>query len=448
MTLNYANIDFNSLVEQLTSKLKQKDSWKDITESSTSATLIELFSYTNNLLMFYLQRTFEEHFVDTAQYWESLVRLAKLVNYKVRRPKGACGLVRITPRMSLKNNVEVTKGTRIYSNNNMVFYVAESVIFQKEDSYLDIKVRQGVKRTKIFSGTGKSFQKFIFGTEKTTDIDLVVEVNNNLLIQVDSIIASSINNCYELVTEIDGGLSLNFGTPFVGGVPALNSSIKVTYYDVEGLLSNIYSDDNWSTELNDFIVTQISPLVGGDDMETVEELRRNIPAIFSTGARCISKDDFKSIVEAHPGVDKVYVRDVKDNLDIPFKSISIYIKPVDGYILSEVLKEDITKIIKKRYIIGTDFSINSPLLREVQVLLRIKIKEGFSKNELVQKCNEQINKLYANLDFGEWVHLSLINSTIKVLNGVHSVSIILPTDDVFMNPWEFAVLKSVKIEVL
>jgi len=81
----YMDYSFTALVDKLKQKLKEKDSWKDVTESSIGTTLIELIAYAIQELVFFQQRAFEESFVDTAQFWESLVRLGLLIGYKVRR---------------------------------------------------------------------------------------------------------------------------------------------------------------------------------------------------------------------------------------------------------------------------------------------------------------------------------------------------------------------------
>lgn len=449
VSLNYANIDFESLVTQLKEKIRQKDSWKDTVDASTGTTFIELFAYIANLLMFYLQRTFEEHYVDIAQYRESLIRLGKLVGYKVRRPKGSEGIVRFTPINPLQSPVQIPKGTEVYTNNNIVFYTTDTVVIYPQDEYIDINIRQGIRRTQEFISNGKSFQEFKFGSPNTSDIDITVMAGESQLNIVSSLATVEGTGYIGLFTDLDNRQVLCLGTPLIGGVPIQGTPITVTYYDTIGLDSNIFSQISWTTELNGFRVDSVSSsMSGGDGDETVEELRMNIPAVFATGDRCVTKSDFKAIVKSIAGVDKVYVREVKDNLDVPFKTISIYVKPVGSFELDSSFKAYIEGILNSRNMIGIDYNVTSPLVRSVSVLVRVKVKAGYNTGVVRGKCGIVLSELYSTADFGEWIEIGEITTSLNSLSEVDSTIVILPNQDIALKPWELIKVGNIVVEAV
>jgi len=54
-------------------------------------------------------------------------------------------------------------------------------------------------------------------------------------------------------------------------------------------------------------VTNTTPIIGGDDAETAEEIRTEAPNVFKTGDRLVTKDDFKAILLNTPSIAEVSV---------------------------------------------------------------------------------------------------------------------------------------------
>jgi len=94
--LDYTDYDYDSLVEQLTNVIKLTETWKDNYQSSTGQTLIQLFSYIANLLMYYIERRAQEGYLGTAQLRTSLVNLVQLVGYKPSRKVSATGTLKFS----------------------------------------------------------------------------------------------------------------------------------------------------------------------------------------------------------------------------------------------------------------------------------------------------------------------------------------------------------------
>ena len=126
--MDFARIGFEELVDQLIQKLREKDAWKDANLQSTGRTIIELYAYVAQLLLYYLKRSYEELFVDSAQYWESLCRLANMFEAPVKRPIGCSGKVKLVLKEPADTSIVIPQYT-VLSCDGVLFYTVHDVVF-------------------------------------------------------------------------------------------------------------------------------------------------------------------------------------------------------------------------------------------------------------------------------------------------------------------------------
>ncbi len=95
--VNFNTFDFASIKESLLDyvKLYFPEDFNDYIESSEFIALLEIFAYVGELLAYRIDLNAHENFITTAQRKESILRLAKLISYKVSRNIAARGLVKI-----------------------------------------------------------------------------------------------------------------------------------------------------------------------------------------------------------------------------------------------------------------------------------------------------------------------------------------------------------------
>lgn len=448
--LNYADISYEGLVTQLKNKLKEKDAWKDTYASSTGTTLIELMAYSVNVLMFYLQRTFEEHFVDLAKYWTSLVRMSKLVDYSVARPSGSSGVLRFTAATSLTNPITIPRYTVISDANNTLYYT-DTVADLSVGGYVDVAVRQGSKQSRDITAIGGDFQEYNIGSITTTNTDIKVILNDTqTLTKVGNFLQVSGTGYYETNTELDGSLNIKFGTSSIGGAPTIGTKITVEYYNVKGKASNMFdSTMNWYSNILNTSISLISSFVGGDDIEDIASLKRNIPVYFAAGQRGVTIDDYKILVDSLSGIRKILVKDVKDSFGFPFREVHIFVIPEGGYTISPSLKSDIDAKLAPRSMTGIAYLLKDALIREVDILAQVKIKAGYNTSVAKSAILAKLTDMYdvANLEFGQWIDILTIQNAILNIDGVYMVNILLPALNIInMYSYEFLKLKDISIE--
>jgi hypothetical protein len=112
--VNFNAFDFNTIKESLLdyTKLYFPENFNDFIETSEYIAILELFAYVGELLAYRIDLNAHENFITTAQRKESILRIAKMLSYKVSRNIPLRGLVKIT-------SVQTTESVFDSSNRNI-----------------------------------------------------------------------------------------------------------------------------------------------------------------------------------------------------------------------------------------------------------------------------------------------------------------------------------------
>lgn len=96
--INFAAFDYNSVKQSIIEyiKLYFPESFDDYIESSELIALVESFAYIAELMAYRIDVVGHENFLSTAQRRDSILKIAKMLSYKVSRAIPARGLAKIT----------------------------------------------------------------------------------------------------------------------------------------------------------------------------------------------------------------------------------------------------------------------------------------------------------------------------------------------------------------
>ena len=95
------------------------DDFNDFVESSEYVALIDLIAYISQALSFRVDLNARENFLETAERRNSILRLARLINYNAKRNKPATGLLKIDS-VSTSQDVTDSTGTNL-ANTSVVW---------------------------------------------------------------------------------------------------------------------------------------------------------------------------------------------------------------------------------------------------------------------------------------------------------------------------------------
>jgi phage-related baseplate assembly protein len=444
--LDYTKITFEELVDQLINELKTKDAWKDAYLQSTGRTLIELYAYVAQLLLYYLKRSFEEMFVDSAQYWESLCKIANMLEAPVKRPIGASGKVKLRLKEVSNQPVVVPAKTQL-SCDGVLFYTVSDVVFNPGEVEKEVVVRQGAWLEKSFVSNGNQLrQDYQIVGENVSDLDVEVYVGS-MVYSVVSYFGQTFGDFQAKVwTSPDRALNVSFLKGF--GTPSYGEVIRVKYSEVDPSYFPAV-DSQWSVVGDDRfeVVADLSTFSKGAGWEDVEGFRQRLQGWYGVGQRAVTKEDFWYLVKSVEGVGKVQVVDVKDNFEAPFREVEIYVADVDGGVPSQDILDRVKSFLDNAGGVGVLYTVKPVQLVEVDVYVKAYISRVYSSVVVQSKVINAIRKLYSDLEIQEWVSIDRLRREVLMVEGVRSCEVVLPSVDKVLRKGQKVVLGQVRVDV-
>ena len=118
---DFKSYDFETLRRTMVAYLQENypDDFNDYVESSEYVALIDLIAYIAQALSFRVDLNARENFLETAERRNSVLRLARLINYNAKRNKPATGLLKIDT-ISTTQDVKDTSGVNL-ANSTVVW---------------------------------------------------------------------------------------------------------------------------------------------------------------------------------------------------------------------------------------------------------------------------------------------------------------------------------------
>lgn len=475
--LNYVNYDFDALLSQLRTIVKQEDVWKDIDiESGTGNFLLELFSYVGNMIMYYIERRAQESYINIAQLKSSIVRLVDLINYRPHRKISAIGDLKFTlPGGFHAYDIYISKGTIVQNSAGTQYVVKDETVLRTGDTTVTVSGIQGEYVIYSFTSTEEANMAFKINDTSIEDTNIQVLVDGVEYTLVDNFVDSTSDSLHcRQVTNLDDTVTIWFGDGTFGKIPALNASITVTAIKTAGLSGNLYSlsvintivsniYDSAGTVANSLLTIENSSLfLGGDDAEDKEEIRKEAPLVFKTGQRAVTRDDFISILENMGGVASAYAwgeRDVSSPDVTMFNKINLvclledWINPDTAFKLS--IKEALN--LKDQLTVWIEF-VDADVI-ETTADVEVKVNSAYQNNVVVTAVSNELDSIFAlgTVKLGTAVRYSDMVRALDEVVGVDYVHLtvtfkkVLGTGDgyqiVFSDTVELEPIKPATVEI-
>ena len=207
---DFKSYDFETLRRTMIAYLRENypDDFNDFIESSEYVALIDLIAYVAQSLSFRVDLNARENFLETAERRNSVLRLARLINYNAKRNVAATGLLKI-------QSVSTTEEVRDFTGNSL----ANVTVLWNDATNANYR-EQFIN---ILNAANLSGQKFGSPGESDTIGGIRTEVyntnssNTGLPIFSFSRSVSGINRSFDIVpSTIDTGLSITEKDPVPG----------------------------------------------------------------------------------------------------------------------------------------------------------------------------------------------------------------------------------------
>jgi len=387
--VNFSNLDFDQVKTSLKDYLRANSNFTDYDfEGSNLSTIIDVLAYNTYITSYNANMIANEVFIDSATLRENVVALARNIGYLPRSKKSARATISFfvdttninPPPSSLtlrKGPIASTSGS--FGNESFVFSIVEDItvpVFNNIASFDDIEIYEGTLLTSNFTYSSLNpNQKFILPNSgiDTDLISVTVKPNQQSTTGVkysiqDSLFDIDPDSKVYYVQEIeDERYEIFFGDNIFGRSLEEGNYITADYIITNGDSANGVSQFSFAGRLTysrngvEYTVTSgISLLTtgliasGGENIESVESIKKFAPRIYATQNRALTANDYESLIPSkiYPETESISVFGGEELNPPQYGKVFISIKPRSGDFLPNLIKENIKLKLKKYAVAG------------------------------------------------------------------------------------------------
>ena len=387
--VNFSNLDFDQVKTSLKEYLRSNSNFTDYDfEGSNLSTILDVLAYNTYITSYNANMVANEVFIDSATLRENVVALARNIGYVPRSRKAAMATINffvdttsITPTPStitLRKGV-VAASTGTFAGQSFVFSILEDVtvpIFDGIAFFDDLEIHEGVLLESNFTYSSTNLNQRFILPNSGIDTDLIrVSVKNNqsstaaakYSLQDSLFDINSSSRVYYLQEIEDERYELLFGDGVFGKALEEGNYITANYIVSNGDSANGISSFNFAGRLTytrngiQYNVTSGVSLVtpgiissGGENIETVESIKKFAPRIYATQNRALTSNDYETLIPAriYPETESISVFGGEELVPPQYGKVFISIKPRTGDFLPNLTKENIKLRLKKYSVAG------------------------------------------------------------------------------------------------
>jgi hypothetical protein len=384
-------LDFDQIKQSLKDYLRGQEQFKDYDfEGSTMNILLDLLSYNTHYQAFYANMVANEAFLDSAVVRNSVVSLAKQLDYRPRSKKASRVVTNIQLVANTNTRTEAVATTVLagkeYINAGTTFSarnaLGKTVSFVTLDTYkfqivngqffvLGATLYEGSLKTASFIVNSKdTLQKFIID-DTSIDIDSLqlriqrsttdTEGSSDLWVRATDINTLNGDSTVFFVQESENGKwEVYFGDGIVGKAVENGNLISMVYLSTSGPDGNgIGTTDSVTSPtfrasnpeykvrvvVDEFGTPQ--PSFGGEDPETIDSIKYYAPRNYQAQDRAVTADDYLAILAREYSLrsESFLVWGGEENDPPQYGKVFISIKPKNSAKLSITEKQSISNTI-------------------------------------------------------------------------------------------------------
>ncbi len=387
--VNFSNLDFDQVKATLRDYLKANPNFTDYDfEGSNLSTILDVLAYNTYISSYNANMVANEVFIDSATLRENVVSLARNIGYVPRSRKSASATVsffvdlsNVTPApssLTLKKGIVATSSGN-FGNQSFAFSILEDItvpVFNQQATFTNVKINEGILLTNNFTYSSRNpNQRFILPNSgiDTALISVAVQSNENATTSVKYAYQDSLfdingsSNVYFIQEIEDERYELIFGDGIFGRKLEEGNFITANYITSNGDSANGVNSFTFSGRLTytrnsieytvtsgiSLLTTQL-PARGGENIESVESIKKYAPRIYASQNRALTANDFETLIPSkiYPETDAISVFGGEELIPPQYGKVFISIKPRFGDFLPNLEKESIKLKLKKYAVAG------------------------------------------------------------------------------------------------
>ena len=443
--VNFSSVDFDEIKQSIKDYLKSNSEFTDYDfEGSNLSTIIDTLAYNTYISSYNANMVSNEVFLDSATLRENVVSIARNIGYLPRSRKSARARVTFSIDVGGTPVVAVTLkagpcclSSQNFSNTSFSFCVLEDITVPVDSTgtatFEDIDVYEGSFLTQSFTVNSRlPNQKFILPNSGIDTDTLRVNVKDSASSSVtrkyeqySSLISADKDTALYFLRETEGErYELLFGDGVFGVELEEPNEIIVNYLSCSGAAPNGLSsfsfagrveDNNGNALTNGFSsITTIEAATGGDDIESVESIKKLAPNIYASQDRAVTSTDYEALVpRLYSEAESVAAYGGEDLNPPQYGKVFVSIKPYNGVFLSEEIKRNLQLQLRKYSVAGIITEIIDLKYLYIEVDTNVyynqnlvggpaQVKSAVTNNILKYADSTQLNKFGARFKYSKF----------------------------------------------
>jgi hypothetical protein len=387
--VNFSNVDFDEIKQSIKDYLRSNSNFTDYDfEGSNLSTIIDTLAYNSYISSYNANMVSNEVFLDSATLRENVVSIARNIGYLPRSRKSSRSNISFevdlrgsgdtktsVVSVTLKAGAVALSGST-FNNSSFTFCIMEDITVPVDSTgfavFDNVDVYEGSFLNQTYDVQSRlPNQKYILpNTGVDTDsIRVAVKVNSNSTVsrkysQYSSLINADKDTPLFFLRETEGErYELLFGDGIFGTKLQEPNQIVVQYLTCSGSSPNGISnltfigriEDNNGSPLASGVsgLTINESALGGDEIESVESIKKLAPNIYASQDRAVTSTDFESLVpRIYTEAESVAAYGGEELSPPQYGKVFVSIKPFNGVFLSEEIKRNLKLELAKYSVAG------------------------------------------------------------------------------------------------
>jgi len=375
--------DFENISKRLKAKVLNKLGGENFLMISTNAALIDAVAEELDDFAMYNEYLARESSWTTAKNPHFVMQQIDFFGYSPHRKISSTGTVRFSTSKTFNGrantNITIPKWTQV-SGGGVAFITREEATLASNKNYVDVSVVQGELAQKTIPITMKDFPIGSLEYAQIPILDSNIE-NTAYIVKVGKLgsiredpwkevsnvrSASGYDNPGEAeifaIKTMDSfkGVTLFFGNNSLGKALNYDDIVEFTYVKSDGIEGNILAKgviNNVDSVIKDakgdtinLFCSNVTELIGGQDNESVDSIKKIAPLSFQTVDRAVTAKDYEILLKKNGYADGVLVWGETELNDDQFNLFSSYTSGEENTVHITGYK------VEKASLLGTPFS--------------------------------------------------------------------------------------------
>ncbi len=246
----------------------------------------------------------------------------------------------------------------------------------------------------------------------------------------------SAGDATDFVVEIEREQSafIRFGDDEYGQRPEPGTVFDATYRVGNGSAGNIGADTLAHIVSNDPAISAVRnplPAAGGDDPETMAEIRRDAPQAFRTQKRAVTEADYARTAELNPSIQRAAAT---FRWTGSWHTVFVTVDRFDGAELTDDFETQLRNLIEPYRMAGHDLEVDTPEYVPLEIEMFVCVKPDYFRSDVEAALLDVFSsRTLADgsrglfqpdfFTFGQTVYLSPLYAAAQAVAGVVSVEI-------------------------